>query len=217
MATRRALERDLWSQNEGDVMGIGQRIARLVSGGRAEEGDPGAMKEAGVVRLAEGPMLVERLRDRGIDATGIESVDPVSGIRSYMRIMVRQSDLAATHQVFEERDDTDFAGAALDELVSADGEDQDTADEVASQEAMSQLFLAADRLGNRPDDVELIAELERLREEVTDGPPPFGVEAGAWKRVAMLAVGVMQADEEADEDQVAAAAMALRDFLREYV
>ena len=199
-------------------MGIGQRFQRLFGSGRAGEADPGAMREAGVVPLAGGPMLVDHLRDRGIDAVGIESVDPVSGVRSYLRIMVRQSDLAAARQVLEERPDEATGAAALDGLTGDVDEDQVAAEEAAA-DAMSRLFLAADRLSNQPGDPVLVAEVDELAAMVDGTAPPFGVERLAWQRVASLAAAVSTAaeKEEEDEDEVRAAALALRDLLRQYV
>lgn len=184
-------------------------------------GDPSSLTEVGVVQLAEGPMLVERLRDRGVEAVGIESIDPATGARSYMRIMVCQSDLAAASLVVDEPSGDDVAGEALEQMADAgtgdDEEEVDEAAEEASQQAMSRLFVAADRLAGRPGDAELLIEVEHLGGLVGDGPPPFGVERLAWTKVASLAAAVVTADEEAGEDEVRGAAMALRDFLRSYV
>ncbi|MGI8684119.1 MAG: hypothetical protein ACR2MO_03290 [Acidimicrobiales bacterium] len=200
-------------------MGIGQRILQLFGGGQAHDEDPGAVVEAGVVLLAVGPMLVERLRQRGIDATGIESVDPVTGVRSYMRIMVRQSDLAAARQAFEEEAGQASDGAALDDLTALEPDEEGAAAEEASQRAMGRLFVAADRLAGRPDDPELVTEIEELGAAVAAGPPPFGVEPTTWARVASLAEAVATASdtEGGDEDGVPAAARVLREFLRQYV
>ena len=205
-------------------MGIGDRFGRLFGAGRAPaEGEPGSMREAGLVLLADGPRLVERLRDQGIEAIGLESVDPVSGVRSNMRIMVRQADLAAARYALEERDDPAWAGEALDDLAAVDTDaDSDEAAAAAaaeeeSQQVMSRLFLAADRLAGRPGDVALVAEVERLSAAVAGGPPPFGVEPLAWQRVASMSAAVVNADESGDEDEVRVAAQVLRDFLREYV
>ena len=197
------------------------RSKRRASGDTEEvAGDPTSLREAGVVRLEEGPMLVERLRDRGVEAVGIESIDPATGARSYMRIMVRQADLAAARLVVDEPSGDDEAGEALDEMAGAGSGDDEEADEEAEEAslaAMSQLFVAADRLAGRPGDAELMIEVEHLGGLVADGPPPFGVERVAWTRVATLATAVVTADEESDGDEVQEAASALRDFLRSYV
>lgn len=198
-------------------MGIGQRLLQLLGGGRSsDEGDPGAMREAAVVQLVIGPMLVERLRDRGIEATGIESVDPVTGVRSDMRIMVRQADLPAARRALDEGGDEPAVGVTLDNLTGTD-EDGDEAAEAAAQQAMSGLFLAADRLVRQPGDVHLVTEVEALHDAVAGAAPPFGVEPLAWERVASLAAAVVSAHGAAAEDEVRAAAKALRDFLRVYV
>lgn len=198
-------------------MGIGQKFQKLFSGGPQPEGDPGAMVEAGVVPLAAGPMEVERLRDAGIEAVGIESIDPVTEVRSHMRVMVRQADLPVARRVLDERPDDAGAAEGLDELAGADLDEEDALAEEAAAETMSALFLAADRLANQPEDAELATEIEALRADVAGTAPPFGVEVLAWERMAALAEAVGTADQAADEDEVRGAAVALRDFLRQYV
>jgi hypothetical protein len=205
-------------------MGIGKRIAQAFGGGPPPVGDPDATVEAGVVLLAEGPMLVQRLRDRGIDAAGLESVDPVTEVRSYMRIMVRRADVAAVHEVMAEEKAQTTGGDALDALAGEEDDEELAAAEEASQRAMGRLFVAADRLAGRPGDAGLLLEVDDVGSEVAEGPPPFGVEPLAWERIAGLAEAVVAAgdgddDPESliDEEAVQAAAVALRDFLRQYV
>ena len=67
-------------------------IFNLLNRGAPPSTDAGAMIEIADVPLAQGPMLVHALETSGIVASGIESYDVATGVRSRMRIMVRQGD-----------------------------------------------------------------------------------------------------------------------------
>jgi hypothetical protein len=82
-------------------MGLRRWFFELLARGSPAETDPGSMAELDVVPLAEGPMYVSGLEREGIDAVGIESYDVVTGTRTRVRIMVRQSDTAAAREVLE--------------------------------------------------------------------------------------------------------------------
>jgi hypothetical protein len=84
------------------AMGLRQRFLRLLQAGSPAEPDPDALVEAADVTLAQGPLLLSRLESEGIDATGIESFDVVTNIRSRMRIMVRHADLATARAIIEQ-------------------------------------------------------------------------------------------------------------------
>ena len=200
-------------------MGFGQRLRRMFgTDGTEADGDPDSLQEAGVVLLGNGPMAVERLRAGGVPAVGVESIDPVTGANSLMRIMVRRTDLAAARQQLAESSADGATGEeALDRLVDTDDESVDEQAEEASQQAMSELFVVADRLVSAPSDPGLLDEADRLRAAVASGPPPFGIDHTAWTRMTGLASAVVAADEEDGENEVREAATALRDFLRLYV
>jgi hypothetical protein len=100
-----------------------------------------------------------------------------------------------------------------DEWEDLDGEEADE----AAQGAMSDLFLAADRLVHSPGSATLVDEVARLEAVVADSPPPFGVDAAVWDEIGELAGGLLAAGEDADEDAVEQAAAALREYLRPYV
>jgi hypothetical protein len=48
--------------------------------------------EVALVPLHEGPLLLTRLEEGGIAASGIESFDVATSVRNRMRIMVRRRD-----------------------------------------------------------------------------------------------------------------------------
>lgn len=83
-------------------MSLRDSLFRLLNSGTATA-DENEVVEIGVVPLMRGPMLVTLLRDRGFDATGSETFNLVTEIRTDYRIFVpRREAVAAT--------------AALDEL-----------------------------------------------------------------------------------------------------
>lgn len=83
-------------------MSLRDSLVRLLSRGTPKL-DENEVMEIGVVPLPSGPMLVAQLRDRGFDATGLESFNLVTEVRTDYRIFVPRREAAA-------------AIAALDEL-----------------------------------------------------------------------------------------------------
>ncbi len=117
----------------------------------------------------------------------------------------------------------EFDEAVVEELLDqAEGGDDwedlegEQADE-AAHSAMSDLFLAADRLVHSPDNAVLVREVARLEEVVAESEPPFGVEETVWDEIGRLAADLADAGEDADEEAVEQAAAALREYLRPYV
>jgi hypothetical protein len=121
-------------------------------------------------------------------------------------LVVREFDEAIVEEMLD-------AAEGGDEWEDLDGEDADE----AAQEAMSDLFLAADRLVRSPGSGPLVEEVARLEEVVADSAPPFGVDPSVWDEMGDLAAGLVAAGDEADEEAVEQAAAALREFLRPYV
>ena len=99
-----------------------------------------------------------------------------------------------------------------DEGVVADGGAE-------AQEAMGDLFVAADRLQHDPLDDRMAADLLVAAGSVGVSAPPYGIERPVWRRIQELAATLAgDLEEEAvDEDTVAADARALREYLRDLV
>jgi hypothetical protein len=117
-------------------------------------------------------------------------------------------------------------------LEGDDDEDEDEeggeVDGLAAQEAMSDLFVAADRLTHDPDDGTAVRTLTAAAERVEALPVPYGFTPSDWKiivtRSAALRELVEQEEEadddtdaDADEEAVVEAATTLRTLLRSYV
>lgn len=109
----------------------------------------------------------------------------------------------------------------LDELEEVEEleEDEGVVDGGAmAQEAMGDLFVAADRLQHDPLDDKMAADLLMAAGTVSVSGPPYGIERPVWRRIQELAATLAtDLEEVADEETVAADARALREYLRDLV
>ncbi|MEY2454770.1 MAG: hypothetical protein QOD92_4344 [Acidimicrobiaceae bacterium] len=71
-------------------MGLRQVLFNLLNRGTPQDADPEATIEIADVPLSQGPLLVQALETNGIAASGVESYDLATGVRTRMRIMIRQ-------------------------------------------------------------------------------------------------------------------------------
>ena len=83
-------------------MGLRQMLFDLLNRGAPPDTDPNALIEIADVPLSRGPMLVQALETNGIAASGIESYDLVTGVRTRMRIMARQCDAEAARTIVDQ-------------------------------------------------------------------------------------------------------------------
>lgn len=81
-------------------MGFRERILRLLDTGDAGL-DPDEFVEFAVVNLGAGPLLVERLRQAGIEAEGRETVNPATTVLSDYSVSVRRRDLAVAAEAYD--------------------------------------------------------------------------------------------------------------------
>jgi hypothetical protein len=87
-----------------------------------------------------------------------------------------------------------------------------------AQAAMSDLFVAADRLQHDPADVILAAEVIEATNTIGDSLPPYGIERPVWRRIQALAATLAaDLEEAAEEETVAADARGVREYLRDLV
>lgn len=119
--------------------------------------------------------------------------------------------------------DAERVEALLDELED-EAEDRsddlpEPADDEAPYEALADLYLAADRLEDAPDDPDAVAAFVDALAAVDGARPPYGVSDPEWARITELAAAVRAALEPggAGDDAVASSARALRDLLHRYV
>jgi hypothetical protein len=108
----------------------------------------------------------------------------------------------------------------LDEVEELD-EGADEADldgGVMAQEAMGDLFVAADRLQHDPLDDKMAADFLMAAGTVSASAAPYGIERPVWRQIQGLASTLAtDLEEAADEDTVAADARAIREYLRDLV
>jgi len=121
-------------------------------------------------------------------------------------------------------DSDDESDGDGDESDDDDSDDDEPDDENAiadggeeAQAAMSDLFLAADRLQHAPWDIVLAEELAVVADIVGVSLPPYGIDAATWSRIHQLALAVDEAADGDDDAVTAERTIALREFLRPYV
>ena len=107
----------------------------------------------------------------------------------------------------------------VEELDEEEGEAESDADGgEEAQTAMSDLFVASDRLQHDPNDPDVVVEVLDAANVVADSLPPYGIGRPVWRRIQELTSTVVTDLEDAvDEDIVAADARALREYLRDLV
>ena len=81
-------------------MGIRQWFVDLLSRGQAPEPDPNEVVELETTPLADAPIIVEALRQEGVEASSVEAFDPVTAI-TRARVMVRRADVPAALEVVD--------------------------------------------------------------------------------------------------------------------
>ena len=129
----------------------------------------------------------------------------------------------ATDLVVGEHDE-ETVDALLDEIESPDAleavtEEEDAeVDDEATYAVMSNLYVAADRLKDDPDDLALAGEFFDAADAARQIDAPFGIDGEVWRRVQELAGEVSRSlEQEEDDAQVQAHAQRLRDVLFSYV
>ena len=129
----------------------------------------------------------------------------------------------ATDLVVGEHDE-ETVDALLDEIESPDAleavtdEEDAEIDDEATYSVMSNLYVAADRLKDDPDDLALAGEFFDAADAARQIDAPFGIDGEVWRRVQELAGEVSRSlEQEEDDTQVQAHAQRLRDVLFSYV
>jgi hypothetical protein len=132
-------------------------------------------------------------------------------------LVILEDDEGAVDPLVDMVDDGALDG---DDEEDEDGEAGEV-DGLAAQEAMSDLFVAADRLTHDPEDGNAVRTLTAAAERVEALPVPYGFSPSDWKivvtRSAALREMVEQEEDDADEEAVVEAATTLRTLLRSYV
>jgi hypothetical protein len=144
-------------------------------------------------------------------------------------LVVHEDDEEQIEDILDRIDTASASRSAPDEDEDEDereGEDDDEAadetdedDGLAAQDAMSELFVAADRLMHDPDDHEGVLSLGDAARMVESLGLPYGFAPAVWKDITARAVALRELLEavETDDDEVIEAATGLRTVLRQYV
>src|SRR5205085_5437033 len=97
-------------------------------------------------------------------------------------------------------------------------EDDSDVDDVAIYGAMSNLYVAADKLMQNPADEPTAGEFYLAADDVDGLPAPFGFDPRVWQQVLALTNSICDAlDAESDPDGIGSDAKTLRQILVNYV
>jgi hypothetical protein len=110
--------------------------------------------------------------------------------------------------------------AVIDQIEQGDAlpAAAEEADDEANYNLLSDLFIAADRLGGSPSDVALCGDLVDAAGPTQSMPVPFGVDDNAWRMIQQLTSSLVDAIEVEEPDEVVGErATRLADLLRSYV
>jgi len=106
----------------------------------------------------------------------------------------------------------------IDEIDHPDALPVDDDEGDGGGELLGALFVAADVLHRDPSDPVAVRDLLDIAERAEAAPPPYGIDVAEWDGIRRMAGEVADLlGEQADEEQVVAAARALRDALRDMV
>ncbi len=118
-------------------------------------------------------------------------------------------------------DDEDAVETILDAIEYPDAleeaADETGADDEAAQDALSELFLASDRLMHDPADEDGANGLIKAVEVTAAVGVPYGLAPATWKAVVEHAHELREGLAASDDEQVVERATALRSLLRPYV
>jgi len=153
----------------------------------------------------------QRLRQNLV--TALDQAGVVARLRG-AALIVRAEDEAAVESAIDV-----VSAQSLETQEDLEADLADTSDDEAedgSYSAMSDLFLAADRLQRDPEDGEGIRLLADTVDAIDAEDPPFGISPPAWQQVvaASEALADALAEDEVDDDAVGERARELRGILR---
>jgi hypothetical protein len=134
-------------------------------------------------------------------------------------LVVRPVDEAQVDEILDEIERSAALGVELSGSPDVDADADADADEV-DYDAVSELFLAADRLLHDPAHSKLVVDTVRATEAVMGGAPPFGFAPEEWARVQALVSSLHEAltsQATVGPEVVAKEARQVRDLLHRYV
>ena len=187
----------------------------------ASLGDEGAAAVYDLSSWRSEPLTRLRLAlaSEGIEAT-FTGETPWHAVYTGTVLVVRADDKARVDELIE------HLGEPVEgvELPAAEddtgGDDDEAVDSEELMEAVGDAFVAADRLAHQPRDELARLELQAAAEVLEGSAPPYGIDDESWARLSQPVVGFatdLDTDGVADDEAVAATAVAIRERLRPYV
>lgn len=154
------------------------------------------------------------LRERDIAFRWEPGLVLVVGLADENLVDALLDDMESDDRVGSLRGDDD----GFDDDFDDDEDDEGGGGGERAQAAMSDLFVAADRLISRPDDGRVAERLVAATLIVQESRAPYGFEPVAWLQIRELAAAALEAVEsDAGDESVSREARTLRDALRPYV
>ena len=123
-------------------------------------------------------------------------------------LVVADSDEDAVETILDAIEYPDALEAVVDDRAD---------DDEAAQGALSELFLASDRLMHDPEDEDGTNGLIKAVELTSEVGVPYGLAPATWKAVVDHATELRERLNGSDEEQIVESATALRSLLRPYV
>lgn len=173
------------------------------------------------VGLVDTPPMADDARNH--DELIYELVDWSPEMRNQLSLVLEREGVAHEWEghdlvvaaAVEEQVDSFIDQVEQGDELPAEAED---VDDEAEYNLLSDLFVAADRLGNDPSDLALCGDLVDAAGPARSMATPFGVDDVAWNRVLAQTAAVVDAIEaEAEDSVVGERARSLSDLLRGYV
>jgi hypothetical protein len=113
--------------------------------------------------------------------------------------------------------DAEHVDELIDRLDNPDALDEEEDDGAVGADVLSALYVSADVLQHEPDDTTAVVELLEAVERAPE-VPPYGIEGTTWRAVLERAGALADSlGDDADPEDVVAAARALRELVRPLV
>jgi hypothetical protein len=168
------------------------------------------------IPLVEGPRL-----EPGDDEVGYDLADWGDGERHQLATSLAAEAIASRWEALElvvKEADADRTEELIDEIDNPDAIDAEADDADGGAEVLSALYVAADVLQHDPGSAVAIIELLEASERASELGPPYGLDGDVWREVQRRSDTLADLlGAEAAEDEVMAAAKALREAVRPLV
>jgi hypothetical protein len=173
--------------------------------------------------LVEGPRLEPPAPDAEVEEVGYDLADWRDDQRRDLGLALAPAGVASRWEgtdLVVRLADADHVEALIDDIDSPDAlaVDEEEVDDDGGAELLSALYVAADVLQHDPSANVAVIELLEAAERASELGPPYGLDGDLWREVQRRADALADLlGEEAEDDDVMAAARALREAVHPLV